>query len=83
MSAANCSNTLSGQKKITMNIKHGLIQDVDFGVDNNEHSLDLTQRLANQKLYLVKWKSCLRDQKWKYEVAFFERTLPRRIPTRN
>jgi hypothetical protein len=64
-----------------MNVKNGLIQDVDLGVERHEQALALTKFLANEKLHQVNWQdytsSIIIDKEWVNEVSFLARNLPR------
>jgi hypothetical protein len=69
-------------KKVSINVKNGLIQDVDLGEEGQEQASALSKDLIHQKLHQVNWQDMMRsinaDGKWDNMISFLDRMLPRR-----
>lgn len=59
-----------------MNVKHGLIQSVDLGLERIEQASTLTKSLGGHELRTVKWHDLLRGENLSEESAFLTGMIP-------
>lgn len=62
--------------KISLNVKHGLIQSVDLGAARIEQASAIAKLLEGQELRRAQWDKLMRGQDLDEEVAFLAGLIP-------